>query len=327
VIGLASADQADCPLPAALVRDQCEDKNKNWMYLKKSVVRVADITFMQHKSIEFLKEVSANERAEALQAASAAVSIATIKTTTTLLTSVATPSVQSQKSIISVVMDVAAASTPLMAGQIFRDLRVSTRSKKLPLHEIIKKIASHIAHKYTMNLRAKDTISFAPFNGGTRQEWTRSIKTKGGVSTRYVQRYTQHASGLVDTSLDDANANVRDEVLKRVASNVGPSLVKYKHGRQLIVMSTEDQLLLQITRMMIGRQMLMFNHILVGLTVTIIHSTSTTITALQDKQMSDYTITMVKFIVNKTMQPRYVFRVARWTQVIELRWPSSGDSP
>jgi hypothetical protein len=178
VIGLVSADQADCPLPATLVRDRGEDKNKNWMYLKKSVVRAANITFMQHKAIDFLKEVSAKERAEALQAASAAVSIATVTTMTTVLTSVATPSVQSQQAISSVVTDVAAASTPLMAGQIFRDLLVSTRSKRLQLHESIKKIASHIAHKYTMNSRAKDRIYFAPFNGGTRQEWSRAIKTK-----------------------------------------------------------------------------------------------------------------------------------------------------
>jgi hypothetical protein len=71
--------------------------------------------------------------------------------------------------------------------------------------------------------------------------------------------------------------------------------------------------------MMSGRQMLMFNRILVGLTGISIHSTSTTLTALQDKQMPDYTITMVKLLVNKTMQPRRVFRVARWTQVKELR--------
>jgi hypothetical protein len=115
------------------------------------------------------------------------------------------------------------------------------------------------------------------------------------------------------------NLAVRDEVFKRVASNVGPSLVKYKHGRQLIVTSPEDQLLLKQTGMMSGRQMLMFNSILVGLTGISIHSTSTTLAALQDKQMSDYTIAMVKLLVNKIMQPIRVFRVARWTQVIKLR--------
>jgi hypothetical protein len=52
-----------------------------------------------------------------------------------------------------------------------------------------------------------------------------------------MQRYTQRASDLVDTSLGDANVTVRDEVLKCVASNIGPSLVKYKHGPQLIVTS------------------------------------------------------------------------------------------
>jgi hypothetical protein len=95
-----------------------------------------------------------------------------------------------------------------------------------------------------------------------------------------VQRYTQHASDLVDTSLGDANVTVRDKVLKHVASNVGPSLVKYKHGRQLIVTSQEDQLLLQQTGMMSGQKTIMFNHILVGLTIISIHSKSTTLAAL-----------------------------------------------
>jgi hypothetical protein len=98
-----------------------------------------------------------------------------------------------------------------------------------------------------MNSRVKDTISVSPFNGGTRKEWTRAIKTKGGVSPRYVQRYTQRAGGLVDTSLGGVNFSVRDEVLKRVVSNCGPSLVKYKHGCHLIAFSPEDQLLLQKT--------------------------------------------------------------------------------
>jgi hypothetical protein len=71
--------------------------------------------------------------------------------------------------------------------------------------------------------------------------------------------------------------------------------------------------------MMSGRKMLMFNRILVGLTGISIHSTSTTLAALQDKKIPDYTIYMVTFLVNKTMQPGRVFRVARWTQVIELR--------
>jgi hypothetical protein len=158
-----------------------------------------------------------------------------------------------------------------------------------------------------MNFRVKDTISFYPYNGGKRQEWTCTIKTKGGVSPRFVQRYTQRASGFVDNSFVDANLTVRDKVFKRVASNVGPSLVKYKHGRHLIVTSPEDQLLLQQTGMMSGRQMLMFNRILVFLTGISLHSTNTTIAALQDKKMLDYTIAMVKFLINKTMQPRRVF--------------------
>jgi hypothetical protein len=87
----------------------------------------------------------------------------------------------------------------------------------------------------------------------------------------------------------------------------------------MIVTSSEDHLLLQQTGMMSGQQMLMFNQIIVGLTGISIHSTITAIAALKDKQMPDYTITMVKFLVNKTMQPRCVFRVARWTQVIELQ--------
>jgi hypothetical protein len=107
-----------------------------------------------------------------------------------------------------------------------------------------------------------------------------------------VQRYTQRASGLVDTSLGDKNVTVRDEVLKHVASIIGPSLVKYKHGRQLMFTSSEDQLLLQQTGMMIGRKMLMFNRILVDLTGISIHNTSTKLAALQDNQIPDYTITM-----------------------------------
>jgi hypothetical protein len=168
-----------------------------------------------------------------------------------------------------------------------------------------------------MHFQVKDTISFAQFNGGMRQDWTRTIKTTGGVLPRSVQRYRQRASDLVDTSF--ANVTVRDQVLKRAASNVVPSLVTYKHGRQLIFTSPEDQLLLQQTRMMSGRQMLMFNRIRVCLAVISIQSTSTTLTALQDKQMPGYTINMVKCLFNKKMQPRRVFRSARWTQVIELR--------
>jgi hypothetical protein len=63
--------------------------------------------------------------------------------------------------------------------------------------------------------------------------------------------------------------------------------------------------------MMSGRQILMFTRILVGLTGTNIHSTSTTLATLQGKQMPDYTITMVKFLINETMQKRRVFRAAR----------------
>jgi hypothetical protein len=202
VIGLSRKEQAKCPLPAKLVRDQGEDKNKKWMDLKKSIVRAAEITGIQEKAIDFLKEAAAKERADALKAASAAVSIETVTTTTTTV---------SQQSTSSVVTVVAAATTPLMASHIFRDFLISKRSKKIPIHNSIKKIASRIAHEYTMNFRLEDTISFAPFNGGKRQEWTRAIKPKGRVSPRSVQRYTQSASGFVDNSLVDVNLTVRDE--------------------------------------------------------------------------------------------------------------------
>jgi hypothetical protein len=129
----------------------------------------------------------------------------------------------------------------------------------------------------------------------------------------------QRASILVDSTLGGANVIVCHGVLKRVASNVGPSLATYNHGCHLIVTPPEDQLLLQQTGMMSGQQMLMFNRILVGLAGISIHSTSTTTAALQHKQMPYYTITMIKLLVHKTMQPRRVFRVARWTQVVELQ--------
>jgi hypothetical protein len=300
VIGLAREEQAYFPLSATLAQEEGEDTNNKWMDLKKRVIHAAEIIVKQQKEIDFLKESDAKELAEALTSVSAAVSIETVTTTT----------IVSQKSTSSVVTVVAVATNPLMAGHIFREALISLRCKKLPIHDSIKKIASHIAHEFTMNFRVKDTISFAPFNGGKRQERTRAVKTKGGVSPRSVQRYTQRASGVVDNSLGYANLTVSDEVFKRVASNVGQILVKYKHGRQLIVTSPEDQLLLQHTGMMSGRQMLMFNRILVGLTGISIHSTSTMLPALQDKQMPEYTISMVKLLVNKTMQPRRVFRVA-----------------
>jgi hypothetical protein len=61
VIGLVREDQASCPLPMTLVRDQGEDKNKKCMDSKKSVVREAEITIMQQKAIDFLKEAAAKE--------------------------------------------------------------------------------------------------------------------------------------------------------------------------------------------------------------------------------------------------------------------------
>jgi hypothetical protein len=103
------------------------------MDLRKIVVRTADITVMQEKAIDFLKEVAAKERAEALKAARAAVSIETVTKMTTV----------SQHSNSSVVTGVAATTTPLMARQIFRDFLISTRSKKLPIHDSIKKCKSY----------------------------------------------------------------------------------------------------------------------------------------------------------------------------------------
>jgi hypothetical protein len=156
LIGLAREEQVDCPLPATLVRDEGEDNNKKWMDLKKREIRATEITFKQQKVIDFLKEAAAKERAESLTAATATVSIETVTMTTTT----------SQQSASSVATVVAAATTRLMAGHIFRDFLISLRCKKLPIHDSIKKIASHIAHEFTMNFRVKDTISFAPFNGG-----------------------------------------------------------------------------------------------------------------------------------------------------------------
>jgi hypothetical protein len=251
VIGLARKEQADCPLTVTIVRDQGEDNNNTWIELKKIIVCAAEINLIQQKAIVFLKESDAKEQAGALKASSVAVSIARLMATT-VLTAVAMPYVQSQHSTSSVVMVVVAETTPLMAGHIFRDFLISTHSKKLPIHESMKKIASGIAHKYVINFRMKDTISLAPFNGGIRHEWTRAINTNGGVSPRSVQRYIQCASDLVDTTFGGANVTVGDKALKRVASNVGPSLLKFNHGYQPITTSPEYQLLLQQTGMMSG---------------------------------------------------------------------------
>jgi hypothetical protein len=84
VIGLAREEQADCPLPAMLVRDEGEENNKKWTDLKKSVIHAAEITFKQHKSIDFLKEAAAKERADSLTAATATVSIEAVTTTPTV---------------------------------------------------------------------------------------------------------------------------------------------------------------------------------------------------------------------------------------------------
>jgi hypothetical protein len=77
-----------------LDRDQCDEKNKKCMDLKKSIVCAAEITLMQEKAIDFLKESADKKRAEALKAARTEFSIATMMMTTTVLTTVANPSLQ-----------------------------------------------------------------------------------------------------------------------------------------------------------------------------------------------------------------------------------------
>jgi hypothetical protein len=84
-------------------------------------------------------------------------------------------------------------------------------------------------------------------------------------------------SDAVSETAAESNLLVRDEVLKRVPSNVGPSLVMYKHESQLLVTNPEDQLLLQKTSMMSGRQMILFNRLLIEMMGISIHSTSTTL--------------------------------------------------
>jgi DNA-directed RNA polymerase subunit F len=65
------------------------------MDLKKSVFHAAQITFMQQKAIDFLKESAAKEGAEALKVTSALVSILRVMKMTTVLTTVETLSMQS----------------------------------------------------------------------------------------------------------------------------------------------------------------------------------------------------------------------------------------
>jgi hypothetical protein len=74
---------------------------------------------------------------------SESVSIATVTEKTTTLKTVAAPSVKSQQSTSLVITVVAAATTPLMASQIFWDFLISARSKKLPIHERIRKCKSY----------------------------------------------------------------------------------------------------------------------------------------------------------------------------------------
>jgi hypothetical protein len=138
----------------------------------------------------------------------------------------------------------------------------------------------------------------------TFRSWADILCMSIQCTPRSVERYTRKSCGHGRNTVDGSNALVRDELFKRAALDVGSSLVKYKHGRQLIVTSSEDQLLLQQTGMMSGRQMILFNRLLVEMTRISIYSTSTTLAGLQYKQMPDYTICMVNPLVNKTMQPR-----------------------
>jgi hypothetical protein len=204
---------------------------------------------------------------------------------------------------------------PLLVGRIFRDFLLSTRQKKTPIPEKIKKLGGIIAHEYTMHFHVKDSVSPVPFHGGKIQIWNRAIQKKGGNSPRYTWGAYDHVRNTVEGS----SMLVPDEEFKWAASYVGPILVTYKHESQLIVTSPEYQLLLQQTSMMSGPKMMLFNRLLVEMTGISSHSKSTTLATLQDKQMPDYTISMVKILVNKIMQPQRVFRVGCCSQVIELR--------
>jgi hypothetical protein len=150
--------------------------------------------------------------------------------------------------------------------------------------------------------RLKYSVTLVPRKEGLRQRCTHTIQTKGGISPRSVQRYTQRVSDTASETVAESNVLVRDDVLKCVSSNVGPHLVTYKHGCQILVTNPEDQLLIQQTEMMSGRQMILFNSLLVKMTGIIIHITSTTLADLQENQMPDYIINMFKLIVNKTLQ-------------------------
>jgi hypothetical protein len=46
--------------------------------------------------------------------------------------------------------------------------------------------------------------------------------------------------------IPESNAIVRDEVMIHVTSQVGPAIVKYKHGLQFIVLGPEYQLLIHL---------------------------------------------------------------------------------
>jgi hypothetical protein len=77
-----------------------------------------------------------------------------------------------------------------------------------------------------MHFRVKDSVALVPFPGGKTQIWTCAIQTKGGISPRSVQRYTWKACDRVRNTVDGSKLLVRDEVLKRMALDIGPSLVK-----------------------------------------------------------------------------------------------------
>jgi hypothetical protein len=67
VVGLAREEQADCPLAATIVRDKnCDEENKKWIELKKSITTAAKITLMQEKALMFLSEAEIRKIAEAM---------------------------------------------------------------------------------------------------------------------------------------------------------------------------------------------------------------------------------------------------------------------
>jgi hypothetical protein len=188
---------------------------------------------------------------------------------------------------------------PLLAEKFFRDFLFTYQHKKKTIHDKLKHFGGYISHEFTMMFRVKDSVTLVSWKEGPGKRWTRTIQKRFGISPRLVRRYTRRPSDAVSEIVALSNVLVRDEVQKRVTSSVGPSLVTYNHGRQLLVTNPEDQLLLQQTGMMSGQEMsgqemsgqemsgqemMFFNRLLVEMMVNSIHSTSTTLATLQDKK-------------------------------------------